>query len=123
MFFYSGFGFTSPGWAIWAGRCVAWQHKGDVGEGHSKPFNYWCTAADARGAVGGVRPAGVSALRRAADAPAAARLGAALLVLCLGVAVYELSPPGWFPDVRIAVDGAEDKLFRHVRRFTGGWGF
>ena len=41
--FYSGFGYNFPGLGAFRKALAAWQHKGDIGEGHSKPFIYWCT--------------------------------------------------------------------------------
>ena len=120
--FYSGFGFNFSGLGALGRALVAWQHKGDVGEGHSKPFIYWCKLLMQAEpwAVFGL----LACLRYVVPPLSQPRrvLGTVLIVLCLGIAVYELSPPEWFSNVRPAVDGLEEKLFRNVSAFHWGLG-
>ena len=119
--FYSGFGFNFPGIGALGKALLAWQHKGDVGEGHSKPFIYWCQLLMRAEpwAVFGL----LACLRYVVPPlPRPQRaLGVGLIVLCLGVAAYELSPPEWFPDLRAAVDNWES-LHLHPEAFHWGLG-
>ncbi len=120
--FYSGFGYHFAGLGALGRALAAWQHKGDIGEGHSKPFIYWCTLLMRAEpwAVFGL----LACLRYVVPPLPRPRrvIGAALIVVCLGVAGYELSPPEWFPAARAAVDGVEGKLFGSVAAFHWGLG-
>ena len=117
--FYSGFGFNFAGLGALGKALVAWQHKGDIGEGHSKPFIYWCQLLMRAEpwAVFGL----LACLRYVVPPlPRPQRwLGGALIALCLGVAVFWLSPTEWFHDARATVDGWEES---HVYAEAFEWG-
>lgn len=120
--FYSGFGFNFPGLGALGRALLAWHHKGEVGEGHSKPFIYWGTllVRSEPWAVFGL----LACLRYVVPPlPRPERLlGAALIVACLAVIGFELSPPESFPAARRFFAGAEEHLFRHVEAFHWGLG-
>ena len=115
--FYSGFGYHFAGLGDLGRALAAWQHKGDIGEGHSKPFIYWCTLLmrSEPWAVFGL----LACLRYVVPPlPRPQRsLGATLLVICLGIAAFELSPPEWFPDARASLDNFEAGKFHDVTAF------
>ena len=117
--FYSGFGYNFAGLGALGRALAAWQHKGDIGEGHSKPFIYWCQL------LMRAEPWAVFGLLACArylvpPLPRPQRLlGAGLLVIFLGIAAFELSPPEWFPGVRASLDAWETA---HVRPEAFHWG-
>ena len=117
--FYSGFGFNYPGIGALGRALAAWQHKGDIGEGHSKPFIYWCQLLMRAEpwAVFGL----LACLRYVVPPlPRPLRLvGAVLILLCLGVAAWELSPPEWFSAARSTQENWENA---HVHPEAFHWG-
>ena len=118
ILFYSGFGYNFAGLGALGRALAAWQHKGDIGEGHSKPFIYWCELLIRAEpwAVFGL----LACLRYVVPPlPRPHRwVGGVLIALCLGVAVFWLSPTGWFQNARTALDQWEDQ---HVHAVAFEW--